>query len=235
VTTGVSRETPPPPPPAAHAVFGSTVTAAAAYAELLGSLGVEWGLLGPREVPRLWDRHLLNCAVVAPTLPDEATVADVGSGAGLPGLVWSICRPDLAVTLIEPMARRVRFLETVVERLGLDRVRIVRARAEDRSVGHEQDRYDVVTARAVARLDRLGRWCLPLVRPGGQFVAFKGAAAADELAAALPTLRQLGATASRIAIYGEGVLEIPTRAVVVSVAPGDPAHAAPPPPDVGAS
>jgi 16S rRNA (guanine527-N7)-methyltransferase len=213
VTSAVSRETP-PPPAAAAAVFGDSLERAVDYAGLLASIGVERGLLGPREVPRIWDRHLLNCAVAASIPSTGSQVADVGSGAGLPGLVWAIQRPDLAVTLIEPMLRRVRFLEEAVEDLGLANAEVVRARAEELHPGR---RFDVVTARAVAPLERLGRWCLPLVQPGGTLAAFKGENAQAELEAAASTLRRLGATDSRVATYGEDVMEFPTRVVLVSV------------------
>lgn len=214
MTRAVSRETPPPPPPpAAGEIFGAALDGVIAYADLLGSAGVERGLIGPREVPRLWERHLLNCAVVAPAFEPSASVADIGSGAGLPGLVLALCRPDLRVTLVEPMLRRVRFLEEAVSDLGLGSVEIVRARAEELRGGR---RYDAVTARALAPLDRLGGWCLPLVRPGGTLLAFKGESATSELEAAFSILRGLGATDARVAIYGEGVLEVPTRVVVIS-------------------
>jgi 16S rRNA (guanine527-N7)-methyltransferase len=213
VTSAVSRETP-PPPAAAAAVFGDSLERAVDYAGLLASIGVERGLLGPREVPRIWDRHLLNCAVAASIPSSGSQVADVGSGAGLPGLVWAIQRPDLAVTLLEPMLRRVRFLEEAVEDLDLANAEVVRARAEEL---HPVRRFDVVTARAVAPLERLGRWCLPLVQPGGTLAAFKGENAQAELEAAASTLRRLGATDSRVATYGEDVMEFPTRVVLVSV------------------
>jgi 16S rRNA (guanine527-N7)-methyltransferase len=185
-----------------------------AYADLLASAGVERGLIGPREVPRLWERHLLNCAVVAPALEQESTVADVGSGAGLPGLVWALRRPDLRITLVEPMLRRVRFLEEATETLGLGQVRVVRARAGELPDG---PRYDTVTARAVAPLERLAQWCAPLIRPGGTLLALKGESASQELDAAISTLRKLGATDARVELYGEGVLSVPTRAVVVTI------------------
>ncbi len=162
------------------------------YAALLASEGVLRGLIGPREVPRLWDRHLVNCALVAPLLPGDATVADLGSGAGLPGLVVAIARPDVRTVLIEPMARRTAFLQEAVERLGLREVEVVRGRAEDWA---RADRFDVVTARALAPLPRLLRWGLPLLRPGGVLLAMKGASAGEEIAAAEPELSRAEATA----------------------------------------
>jgi 16S rRNA (guanine527-N7)-methyltransferase len=179
------------------------------YAELLATEGVVRGLIGPREVPRLWDRHIMNSAVVAPRVPSAATVADVGSGAGLPGLVWAIARPDIRMTLVEPLLRRTTFLEEVVAHLGLTNVEVLRSRAEDVDA-----RYDVVTARAVAALDKLGRWCMPLVKPGGVMLAMKGRSAADEVESAASTLHRLGATSIVVATYDNG--EVPTTVVEVT-------------------
>ncbi|MFC6287023.1 16S rRNA (guanine(527)-N(7))-methyltransferase RsmG [Nocardioides sp. GCM10027113] len=159
------------------------------YAGLLATDGVVRGLIGPREVPRLWDRHLLNCAVLESLLPQDATVCDIGSGAGLPGLVLAIVRPDLQVTLIEPLLRRTTFLEEAVEGLGLTNVRVVRGRAEDL---HGQERFDVVTSRAVAPLERLLRWSMPLVTPTGALVAMKGSSVGEEIEAARSVLRKMG-------------------------------------------
>ena len=170
--------------PAATDVFGDRLDLARRYVGHLAVSGVERGLVGPREGPRLWPRHVLNCALLAPLLPEATTVLDVGSGAGLPGVVLALARPDVSVVLVEPLLRRTAWLEEVVADLGLD-VEVVRARAQD--CGR---RADVVVSRAVAPLERLLGWCLPLVRPGGQVLALKGAAAADELAAAAPLLRR---------------------------------------------
>ena len=176
---------------------------------MLATAGVERGLIGPREVPRLWTRHVLNCAVVVPRIPEGATVADVGSGAGLPGLVWAIARPDLRVTLIEPLLRRTTFLEEAVADLGLDFVTVLRARAED-----VDETYDVVTARAVASLEKLGSWCLPLVRPGGVLLALKGQKASEEVRASTGALQKQGATDIVVNPYGD--LDVPTTVVEVS-------------------
>ncbi|MBK5216795.1 MAG: 16S rRNA (guanine(527)-N(7))-methyltransferase RsmG [Propionibacteriales bacterium] len=204
----VSRET--PPPTLAAEVFSHRLNIAVTYARHLATSGVERGLIGPREVPRLWDRHLLNSAVVVPRVPQGASVADVGSGAGLPGLVWAIARPDLTVTLIEPLLRRTTFLEEMREELGLqDQVRVIRGRADE---VHET--FDVVTARAVAPLDKLGGWCLPLVRDGGVFLALKGSNARAELAASRHVLSLLGGKNMLVTTYGD--LEIPTTVVEVS-------------------
>lgn len=187
---------------------------AEAYADLLATAGVERGLIGPREAPRLWDRHLLNCAVLGELVPQGVTVADVGSGAGLPGLALAIARPDLRVTLIEPLLRRTNFLEEVVATLGLeDQVTVVRGRAEELGEGVV---FHTVTARAVAPLGRLARWCLPLVAPEGELVAMKGASAAAEVAEAESVLRQLGCWPVSVAELGAEILDEPTWAVRVA-------------------
>lgn len=193
-----------------------------AYAGLLATVGTERGLIGPREVPRLWDRHLLNCAVVAnpelPLVPSGARVADIGSGAGLPGIVWAIVRTDVHVVLIEALLRRATFLEEVVEALGLqDRVEVVRARAEECAANPAWRRADVVTARAVAPLPALLEWMLPLMAPGGVALALKGARAAQEVQSVLES--QFGATdadviALSIESVGEGIVDPPTTVVV---------------------
>jgi 16S rRNA (guanine527-N7)-methyltransferase len=178
-------------------VFGVQLPLAERYAEILATTAVERGLLGPREVPRIWERHLINCGVVAPRIPAGASVADVGSGAGLPGLVWAIARPDAVVTLIEPLLRRATFLSETVDALGLSNVTVVRGRAED----HQQV-YNVVTARAVAALDRLVEWCFPLVAPGGVFLALKGAAASQEVESARAVLDRHPISSILISSYG---------------------------------
>ena len=205
--TPVSRETgdqpaAPPAPLAARGVFGSErLPLAERYAAWLAGDGVLRGLIGPREVPRLWDRHLLGCAVVAEAVPEGATVADVGTGAGLPGLVLAIVRPDLRITLVEPLLRRTTFLEEVVDDLGLSHVEVVRARAEEL---HGQREFDVVTSRAVAPLDRLLGWCLPLTTPTGAVLAMKGSRAGEEVAAATTALRRLWCAPPEILSVGGG-------------------------------
>ncbi len=162
----------------------------ARYADLLADAGVVRGLIGPREVPRLWERHLLNCAALAGVVGPDRSVADVGSGAGLPGVVLSLVRPDLTVTLIEPLLRRTTFLEEVVEALGLgSRVDVVRGRAEEL---HGRRSFDVVTSRAVAPVERLLAWCAPLAGAGGEVVAMKGESVADDVREAAPALARLG-------------------------------------------
>jgi 16S rRNA (guanine527-N7)-methyltransferase len=169
-------------------VFGSGLPAAEHFAAFLAGDGVVRGLIGPREVPRLWERHLINCAVLSEVLPPGASVADVGSGAGLPGLVLAIARPDLRITLVEPLLRRTTFLEEVVAGLRLEHCEVVRARAEEL---HGQRDFDVVTSRAVAPLTRLLGWSMPLVAPGGALVAMKGSRAEEEIGQAGATLRRL--------------------------------------------
>jgi len=173
----MSEPVTPPRPDVVEAVFPSAADLAVRYVELLATTGVEWGLIGPREVDRLWERHVFNCAAVADLVPSDARVVDVGSGAGLPGLPLALRRPDLHVTLLEPLLRRSTFLTQAVEALGLDdRVEVVRARAED-----HRETYDVVTSRALAPLPRLLGWCLPLSRRDGAVLALKGRSAQDEL------------------------------------------------------
>jgi 16S rRNA (guanine527-N7)-methyltransferase len=193
-------------------VFGTALTTATAYARLLAVDGVTRGLLGPREVPRLWERHLLNCAVIAELVEPGATVTDVGSGAGLPGIPLYLARPDLHIELLEPLQRRVVFLREVVSTLGLDQIRVVRGRAEDAPSGGG---VDVVTARAVAPLSRLAGWCLPLLRPGGSLIALKGGQASAELDSAADDLRQLGAVAWEVVTCGLGLVDPPTTVVRV--------------------
>ena len=183
------------------------------FASRLATTGVARGLIGPREVPRLWQRHLLNCAVAAEIAPPGSTVLDLGSGAGLPGLVWALVRPDLVVTLVEPLQRREVFLTEAVAELELSyRVRVVRARAEDLAGSVTAD---VVTSRAVAPWSRLGPWSLPLVAPGGMVAALKGSSAEAELTESAPALRRAGAGRMQVLTFGADVLEHPTRVVVV--------------------
>ncbi|MFJ5615711.1 16S rRNA (guanine(527)-N(7))-methyltransferase RsmG [Micromonospora sp. NPDC093243] len=204
---------------AARTLFGDRLDVAAAYAELLATDGVLRGLIGPREAPRIWDRHLLNCAAVAERIPEGATVLDVGSGAGLPGLVLAIARPDLTVTLIEPLARRTSFLVEVVEELGLTRTtRVFRGRADEAAsgtTGAAPLSGDVVTARAVAPLDRLAAWCLPLAVRGGRLLALKGASAAEEIAEHAAVVAKLGGGEPTVRHCGVDVIDPPTTVVEV--------------------
>jgi len=204
-----------PPPESAVAVFGpdlgpgSALFLANRFAGILATRGVEQGLIGPHEVPRLWDRHLLNCAVVAELIDATCgTLVDIGSGAGLPGLVLAMMRPEIQVTLLEPMERRIRFLTECVAELALANVTVLRGRAEDAAV-----RADVATARAVAPLDRLAELAIRVVRPGGTVLAIKGRTAADELNAAAPTLRRIGARSVEVVRAGQGKV-VPATTVV---------------------
>lgn len=199
---------------AAQKVFGDRLPLAQRYVEHLATSGIERGLIGPREVPRLWARHVLNCAVVQEYIAQDASVADVGSGAGLPGLCLAIARPDLQLTLIEPLERRVIWLTEVVEDLGLDNVTILRSRAEH-AIG-EVD-ADYVTARAVSALVGLLDITLPILRGTGQLLALKGRSAAEEVAKAQKKLNKYGARQTEIVIAGEDVLEEPTTVVRVTL------------------
>jgi 16S rRNA (guanine527-N7)-methyltransferase len=189
-----ARADAPPPPEAAARVFGDALPLAQEYVAQLASEGVVRGLIGPREVPRLWERHVLNSAAVAEAVAAGARVVDVGSGAGLPGIPLGLARPDVGLTLVEPMARRVEFLDQTVAALGASGRgwRVVRGRAEERSVATAVGPVDVVTARAVAPLPRLVGWCRGLMRPGTQLVALVGARALQDLPRMLPELTAAG-------------------------------------------
>lgn len=200
----------PAPPPEAEDAFGDRLPLACRYADLLATTGISHGLVGPREADRLWERHLLNCAVVQELLPEGDRVVDIGSGAGLPGLVLAIARPDLRVDLVEPLLRRTTWLEGAVAELGLSNVTVHRGRAEEMSL-----RAPVVTARAVASLDKLIRWSFPLLEPGGRLLALKGEAAATELAAARGAVRRAGAASAQVHVLAEGEPAGPVRVVEI--------------------
>lgn len=205
----------PPAPEQAREVFGDRFADAVRYAQLLAEAGVQRGLIGPREVPRLWERHLLNCAVLSEVVPEGVTVCDVGSGAGLPGIPLALVREDLKITLLEPLLRRTTFLTEVVELLGLDHVTVVRGRAEE--VMGTLTPVHVVTARAVAPLDRLATWGIPLLRPYGEMLALKGDTAEEELKSAATALSKLGAVGTSILQVGEGVVDPLSTVVRVEV------------------
>jgi 16S rRNA (guanine527-N7)-methyltransferase len=195
-------------------VFASDrLPVAVAYADLLATDGVVRGLIGPREAPRLWDRHLLNSAVLGEAIPQGSTVCDIGSGAGLPGLVVAIARPDLSITLVEPLLRRTTFLGEVVEALSLTNVEVVRGRAD---ALHGSRTFDVVTSRAVAPLDRLLEWSMPLVAPAGALVAMKGSNVGEEIEAARPVLERWRCGEPEVLTLGAGVLVHSTRALRVA-------------------
>lgn len=159
-------------------IFGERQDLASAYHECLATDATTRGFIGPRETPRLWDRHIYNCAVIGEAIPEGARVIDIGSGAGLPGIPLAIAREDLQVTLLEPLLKRSTYLAEVVDKLGLNNVTVVRERAEN--LGKDAA-FDVVTSRAVAPLAKLARWSLPLCRPGGMMLAMKGASASEEI------------------------------------------------------
>jgi 16S rRNA (guanine527-N7)-methyltransferase len=202
----------PPPPVEAIEVFGATLDTARQFAELLATDGVTRGLIGPRETSRLWERHLLNCAVVADLVPERGELVDIGSGAGLPGVVLAMLRPQVRVILLEPMLRRSVFLDECVARLGLTNATVVRGRAEEMT---GTIRADIATARAVAPLDRLAGWAAGVLKPGGQILAIKGESAAEELAAAKPVLSRLGARSTEVLRVGHGRVVSATTVVRV--------------------
>ena len=194
--------------------FGDRLPLARRYAEHLATTGVEWGLVGPHEASRVWDRHVLNCAVVADLVPPDARILDIGSGAGLPGIPLALARPDLRVVLVEPLARRVEWLRTVLADLELP-IEVERGRAEDTSVRRRWEGADVVTSRAVAPLHRLAAWCLPLVRPGGMMLAVKGMSAPAEVERDARAVAASGGGIPRIETCGIGIVDPPSTVVVV--------------------
>lgn len=202
-----------PEPQSAALCFGENIAVARRYGEMLAGAGIERGLLGPAEVDRLWERHLLNSAAMAELFDPGERVADIGSGAGLPGVPIAIARPDLKVTLIEPLLRRSEFLREAIAELGID-VTVIRGRAEDRAVREEAGDMDAVVSRAVASLDKLSRWSLPLLRPGGRMLALKGERAMDEVEEHRRTLSSLGATEVKVVRCGVDFLEPPATVVV---------------------
>jgi len=186
-------------PSCASAIFGGGLPAAERYAGWLADAGIVRGLLGPREAERIWDRHLINSALLAELVPHGARVVDLGSGAGLPGIPLALARPDLIVTLVEPLLRRATFLDEVVSDLAVldpslaSRLEVVRSRAEDLPKGRT---FDIVTSRALAPLDRLLKWSMPRVAPGGMVLALKGSSAQQEVESAAADLRQRKLSAS---------------------------------------
>lgn len=200
-------------PPEAAALFGSNLDVARRFTKNLADQGEERGLIGPLELPRLWTRHILNCAIVAPLL-DPGRVGDVGSGAGLPGLVLAIARPDVSFVLIEPMERRIAWLSEQVDELGLQNVEVVRARAEEAKLSAPLDQ---VTARAVSAFRKLIPLTAPLVRSGGELVLMKGAGAAAEIEAASKEIRRFHLSNVEVITLGEGVLNEVTRVIRATV------------------
>ncbi|MGB5952413.1 MAG: 16S rRNA (guanine(527)-N(7))-methyltransferase RsmG [Ornithinimicrobium sp.] len=200
------------PPRVAAEIFGERLALAQQYADLLATTGIEHGLLGPREAPKIWDRHVVNCAIIESLLPHRTRVIDIGSGAGLPGLALAIARPDLRISLIEPLARRTVWLERAVGELGLVHVTVHQARAES-MVGRIT--ADVVTARAVARLDRLVALAWPLLPASGRLLALKGQTAEEELEETQPQIERLGASQAQVHSLGTDLLQHPVRVIEV--------------------
>lgn len=201
-------------PAAAAEVFGARLGIAERYAEILATAGVERGLLGPREADRVWERHVLNSAAIGELVGPGLTVADIGSGAGLPGIPLAIARPDLSVTLIEPLLRRSGFLSEVVAELGLATVEVIRGRAEDLAARRDAPEFDVVTSRAVASLDKVTKWSLPLLRAGGVMLALKGDRAQVELGEHQRVMASLGVAQAKVMRCGVSYLNPPATVVV---------------------
>jgi 16S rRNA (guanine527-N7)-methyltransferase len=200
-------------PPVAADLFGPRLDRAQRYAQILSGAGVERGLLGPREVDRLWDRHILNSTAIAELFDPGERIADIGSGAGLPGIPLALARPDLRLTLIEPLLRRSEFLREVVDDLGLE-IAIVRGRAEDPSVRQQVGEMDAVVSRAVASLDKLTKWSVPLLRRDGRMVAIKGERAEEEIREHRRVMASLGAVDVRVMRCGADYLDPPATVVV---------------------
>lgn len=198
-------------PAVAAELFGDRLELARSYTAALARHGEERGLIGPLELPRLWTRHILNSAIAAPLFPAGGLVGDVGSGAGLPGVVLAIARPDVRWVLIEPMERRVAWLEEQVSALGLENVDVERARAEE--AGRYERVLDAVTARAVSALRTLIPWTAPLARDGGELILLKGYNAPAEIEAAQKQIRKFKLSDVRVEVLGEGVLAEETRVV----------------------
>jgi 16S rRNA (guanine527-N7)-methyltransferase len=212
----------PASPSEAAVVFGGSLDKAERYARILASAGVERGLIGPRETDRLWDRHLLNSAALAELVGADEQIADIGSGAGLPGIPLALARPDLRVTLIEPLLRRSDFLREVIDDLGLE-IAVVRGRAEEKGVRQQVGEMDAVVSRAVAALDKLTRWSMPLLRSGGRMLALKGERAATEVDEHRRVMEALGAVDARVVTCGGDYLNPP--ATVVTARRGKPVSA----------
>lgn len=203
-----------PAPTAAAEVFGERLPLAEAYHRSLATDGSTRGFIGPRELPRLWDRHILNCAVIGEVMETGASIADVGSGAGLPGIPLAIARPDLRITLIEPLLKRSVYLAEVVELLGLDNVTVIRGRAEEKPVRRALGKgVDVVTSRAVAPLGKLVGWSLPLAKIGGMMVAMKGSSVTEELERDAADIRRAGGGRAEILSVGTTHLSEPTTVI----------------------
>lgn len=202
-------------PPAAADIFGVNVEKAVAYHESLATDGTVRGFIGPREVPRLWDRHILNCAVIGEVMEQGIRIADIGSGAGLPGIPLALARPDLEITLIEPLLKRSVYLGGIVEELDLDNVTVIRGRAEEKAVRRQTGAVDVVTSRAVAPLGKLVGWSLPLCKVGGKMIAMKGSSVTEEIERDSKQIRAAGGGSVEVHVVGEKYLEEPTTLISI--------------------
>lgn len=202
-------------PAVAKVIFGDNLAKAVAYHDSLATDGATRGFIGPREVPRLWERHILNCAVIEQAMPKGIRVADIGSGAGLPGIPLAIARPDLEIILIEPLLKRSVYLNEVRELLDLQNVTVIRGRAEEKSVKAQVGLVDVVTSRAVAPLGKLAGWSLPLVKKGGKMIALKGSTITEELERDTKEIKKAGGGLAEIRTVGEGLLDEPTTLVIL--------------------
>ena len=191
-------------------VFKDRLPLAEKYHELLATDGSTRGFIGPREVPRLWDRHLINCAVIGDVMEEGASIVDIGSGAGLPGIPLAIARPDLKITLIEPLLKRSVFLQEVVDKLALDNVTVIRGRAEEGPVKKAAAGADIVTSRAVAPLGKLAKWSLPLVRRGGEMIAMKGESVHEELERDAADIKRAGGGKATVEVVrGTTIIRVP--------------------------
>lgn len=203
-----------PPPEIASEIFGENLDKAIAYHGLLATAGSIRGFMGPREIPKLWDRHILNCAVIGEAMDHGARVADIGSGAGLPGIPLALARPDLSITLIEPLLKRSVFLDEVVDALELDNVRVIRGRAEEKFVRAQLGPIDIVTSRAVAPLGKLAGWSLPLLSKGGRMIAMKGTSVHEELERDQALIAKAGGGMAEIFSVGKQLPE-PTTLIAI--------------------
>ncbi|MBI8999817.1 16S rRNA (guanine(527)-N(7))-methyltransferase RsmG [Corynebacterium sp. CCM 9185] len=205
------------PPSVAGEIFGANLDRAVAYHRSLATDGAVRGFIGPREMPRLWDRHILNCAVLGDVIPrnEGLRVADIGSGAGLPGIPLALARPDLDITLIEPLLKRSTYLSEIVDDLRLDNVTVVRGRAEEKAVRERVGQFRVVTSRAVAPLGKLAGWSLPLVARGGEMMALKGTSVKEELDRDFREITRAGGGRARIITAGEGLIDEPATVIVI--------------------
>lgn len=203
-------------PDAAKEIFGERIDVARRYAQWLKTAGIQRGLIGPREIPRIWGRHILNSAVLGEVIEDGQRVIDVGSGAGLPGIPLAIARPRVKVQLLEPLLRRTKFLEEVVADLQLDNVEVHRGRAEEKPIIRELSGADVVTSRAVAPLGKLCAWSLPLAKVGGAMKALKGSSVTEEIERDAQEINKAGGGSREVVELGAGLLEEPTFAVIIT-------------------